>query len=251
MMHLRAAVLGTTLLLSGSAVCFGQPAEGSFERTLKVSGELTLEVATGSGRIEVHTGSSDTVVIRGRVRASDSWFATDNPAERVRQVEQNPPIEQDGNSIRVGRVVDRDRYNNVSISYDISVPAATELRAAAGSGAIRAQGIKGSARVTTGSGSIELGGIGGAVEARAGSGSILVHGLGAGIVAHAGSGSVTLQLTQSAAFNLSVSTGSGAIDVGHPMTMQGRLNRHRVEATVRGGGPSVDVSTGSGAVRID
>lgn len=250
-MYLRTAVLGTALVFGGSAVCFGQPAEGSFERTLKVSGELSLDVATGSGRIEVHTGSSDSVVIRGHVRASDSWFASENPAERVRRVEQNPPIEQDGNSIRIGRVGDLERYNNVSISYDITVPAATELRAAAGSGAIRAEGIAGPARVTTGSGSIELGGIAGAMEARAGSGRILVHGLGGGIVAHAGSGSVTLQLAQTAAFDLSVSTGSGGIDVAHPMTMQGRLNRHRVEATVRGGGPSVDVSTGSGAVRID
>jgi hypothetical protein len=251
MMHVRAAVLSPILLLFGSVVCFGQAAEGSFERTLRVSGALTLEVATGSGRIEVHTGSSNAVVIRGRIRASNSWFASESPAERVRRLEQNPPIEQNGNSIRVGGARDRERDNNVSISYDITVPEATELRAAAGSGAIRAEGIKGPARVTTGSGSIELSRITGAVDARAGSGRILVHGLGAGIVARAGSGSVTLQLTQTAAFDLSVRTGSGGIDVDHPMTMQGRLNRHSIEASVRGGGPLVDVSTGSGAVKID
>jgi hypothetical protein len=151
----------------------------------------------------------------------------------------------------VGRAGDGERYNNVSISYDITVPATTELRAAAGSGAIHADGIQGPARVTTGSGTIELGNIAGAMDARAGSGRILVHGLGGGIVAHAGSGSVTVQLTPTAAFDLSVSTGSGGIDVAHPMTMQGRWNRHRIEATVRGGGPLVDVSTGSGSVRIN
>jgi hypothetical protein len=251
MMHLRAAVLSPILVLVGSVACFGQAAEGSFERTLKVSGELALEVTSGSGRIEVHTGTSDTVVIRGRIRAGESWFASDNPAELVRRIEQNPPIEQDGNAIRVGRMIERVRYDNVSISYDITVPEATQLRAASGSGAIRAEGIKGPARATAGSGSIELSGIAGSVEARAGSGRILVHGLGAGIVARAGSGSVTLQLTQTAAFNLSARTGSGGLDVNHPMTVQGRLNRHRIEATVRGGGPLVDVSTGSGAVSIN
>jgi putative adhesin len=251
MMHLRAVVLGTILVLAGSPVCFAQAAEGSFERMLRVSGELTLDVATGSGRIDVHTGASDTVMIRGRIRATDAWFATKSPAERVRQVEDNPPIEQDGNSIRVGRVGDHEGYNNVSISYDITVPAATRLRASAGSGAIRADGIKGPARVTTGSGSIELGGIAGAMEARAGSGRILVHGLGAGIIARAGSGSVTLDLAQTAAFDLSATTGSGGIQVDHPMTMQGQSNRHRIDASVRGGGPLVDVSTGSGPVRIN
>src|SRR4051794_28461744 len=69
MTYLRAAVLGSTLMLGSSAVCFGQPVEGSFERTLKVSGELTLEVAAGSGRIDVHTGASDTVIVQGRIRA--------------------------------------------------------------------------------------------------------------------------------------------------------------------------------------
>ena len=250
MTYLRAAVLGSTLVLGSSAVCFGQPVEGSFERTLKVSGELTLEVAAGSGRIDVHTGASDTVIVQGRIRAGDHWFTSDSPADRVHRIEQNPPIEQSGNSIRVGRTNDAD-YNNVSISYDITVPAATELRASTGSGAIRAEGIRGAARVTTGSGSIELGGIGGAMEARAGSGSIQVRGLGAGIAAHTGSGSVTLQLTPAAAFELAASTGSGGIDVNHPMTMQGQLNRHRVKATVRGGGPLVDVSTGSGSVKIN
>jgi len=251
MMHLRAAVLGTALVMGSSAVCFGQPAEGSFERTLKVTGNLTLEVATGSGRIDVRTGPSDTVVIHGRIVASDSWFSSTNATERVRQVEQNPPIDQDGNSIRVGKSGDREPYNSVSISYDITVPAATDLRAAVGSGAVHVEGVRGQARVTTGSGGIELGGIGGAVDARAGSGRILVRGLGNGITAHAGSGSVTLELPQSAAFNLSVSTGSGGIDVGHPMTMQGKLSRHSVRATVRGGGPLVDVSTGSGSVTIN
>jgi len=251
MKKLSTAVLGTSLVLAGAGICFGQSVEGSFERTLTVSGELALDVSTGSGRIDVRTGPSDTVVIRGRIRANESWFAGGSPADRVRRIEQNPPIEQAGNSIDVGRTDNRELYNNVSISYDITVPEATRLRASTGSGSIRAEGIRGPARVSAGSGSIELGGIAGSVDARTGSGRILARGLGAGIVARAGSGSVTLQMNDSAAFDLSAHSGSGGIDVSHPMTMQGRLNRHHIEARVRGGGPLVDVSTGSGSVRIE
>jgi len=240
MKKLSTAVLGTSLVLAGAGICFGQSVEGSFERTLTVSGELALDVSTGSGRIDVRTGPSDTVVIRGRIRANESWFAGGSPADRVRRIEQNPPIEQAGNSIDVGRTDNRELYNNVSISYDITVPEATRLRASTGSGSIRAEGIRGPARVSAGS-----------VDARTGSGRILARGLGAGIVARAGSGSVTLQMNDSAAFDLSAHSGSGGIDVSHPMTMQGRLNRHHIEARVRGGGPLVDVSTGSGSVRIE
>jgi hypothetical protein len=102
-MQLRAAVLSPILLFVGSTLCFGQAAEGSFERTLNVSGEVTLEVSTGSGRIEVHPGSAGSVAIRARIQASDSGFSGSSRAERVRRVEQNPPIEQRDNSIQLGR----------------------------------------------------------------------------------------------------------------------------------------------------
>jgi hypothetical protein len=250
MMYLRVAVLNAILLAGGSAVCVAQPVEGAFERTITVPGDLALEVTTGSGRIQVRTGAADVVVIRGRIRAGNGWFAGGNPTERVRRIEQNPPIEQNGNSIRLGRTDDRELFTNVSISYDITVPPATQLRAAAGSGSIVAEGIRGPVRVATGSGSIELGGIAGAVEARTGSGRIFAQNLGGGMVARAGSGSVTVQMPQTAAFDVYATTGSGSIDVNHPMTMQGRFNRHRIEASVRGGGPLLEVVTGSGSVSI-
>jgi hypothetical protein len=35
-----------------------------------------------------------------------------------------------------------------------------------------------------------------------------------------------------------------------PITMQGNLNRHELKGSVKGGGPEVEVSTGSGDVDL-
>ena len=58
-LHMRGVILG--LLVAGALS--SDPAfaarEGSFEKTLKVSGPVNLDVETGSGDIEIRTGPSN------------------------------------------------------------------------------------------------------------------------------------------------------------------------------------------------
>src|SRR5450755_2751846 len=75
-------------------------AEGHFDRTLTVSGTVSLDVTTGSGDVTVKAGGSNQVVVHGTVHASNDWFS--NAENEVHAVESNPPIQQSGNSIRVG-----------------------------------------------------------------------------------------------------------------------------------------------------
>src|SRR5579884_1191577 len=115
--------------------------EGSFQRTLKVSGPVDLDINTGSGSITVRTGSSDAVEVTGRIRATE-WFSS-SARDRVRRLEQNPPIQQSGNSIRVGHIEDPDLRRNISISYEVTVPAETRLKSETGSGSQTVDGIHG------------------------------------------------------------------------------------------------------------
>ena len=108
-------------------------ARGGFERTLTVNGPVDLYVRTGSGSIQVRTGSADRVQIIGRVTAS-AWRDSTDAAERVKRVESAPPITQAGNVIRLGDTRDDPMYRNVSISYELIVPANTSLNAHTGSG---------------------------------------------------------------------------------------------------------------------
>ena len=54
-----------------------------------------------------------------------------------------------------------------------------------------------------------------------------------------------------AAFDLDARVSSGGIDVAHPVTVSGRMDRRHVQGKVRGGGSLVEVHTSSGGIRIE
>jgi hypothetical protein len=101
-------------------------ATGSFERTLQVAGPVDLSVRTGSGSIRIQTGAGGAVHIVGHVRARGSSWAGMDAAERVGRIQGHPPVEQNGNSIVIGEVYDPLLGQQVSISYELTVPADTD-----------------------------------------------------------------------------------------------------------------------------
>ena len=283
-MHLHKAIAMTALLLAPAALF---AADGTFDKTLQTNGAVTLNVNTGSGYIHITPGSDSSVHIIGHVHAAkwNSWLDSGSPEERVRQVVANPPIEQSGNTISVGKHTDN--YRNISIDYDITTPKGTDLSANSGSGDIHVADLNGPAKINTGSGSIEASGLSGrtnlqtgsgdiraqlsspsSVKAETGSGSIRLKGVAGELYAQTGSGdidaqgqptsgwklqtgsgSVTLD-TGSSKFSLDASTGSGSVHSDPPITMHGSIEKHHITGDINGGGPTVRVETGSGDIRI-
>ena len=144
-------------------------------------------------------------------------------------------------------------------------------KARTGSGSIRAEGVGGAfdgnsgsghiflaqtapgdVVVSTGSGGSELTGVTGSVRVRAGSGRIIIDGRQEGDwTLDTGSGSVRVSLPADAAFDLDAESSSGGIDVDHPLTIEGRISKKHVVGTVRGGGPRLEIETGSGGIRVN
>jgi Putative adhesin len=241
---------------------------GSFDRTLSVTGAVDLDVETNSGHITVRQGTANTVHIRATISVSDTADSA-GVEQRARDIEANPPIRQNGNTIRVERLNDfADRH--IAISYDIETPPMTRLRANSGSGPETVQGIQGPVTASTGSGPIQITDIGDEVRANTGSGRIEVEGVkgrldastGSGgirarnftseVTARTGSGGVEIQLPTNGGFDLRARTGSGRVSVNPPITMENfAADRHDVRGKIRGGGPLIDVETGSGGVRVE
>ena len=202
--------------------------DGHFDRTLTVSGPVDLDVQTGSGEIRVRPGDAGKVEIHGKIHASNGWSSGDVES-RIHELETNPPIEQSGNTIRIGHMEDHERTRNISISYEVIVPAETKLHSASGSGGQSVEGIRGpveatsgsgevrlskiggEARAQTGSGDINLNSINGSAHARAGSGTIRAIGIAGGFNASSGSGEITLE--QTAAGDVEIDTGSGEVKI--------------------------------------
>lgn len=278
-------------------------AEGHFDRTLTVSGVVNLDLTTGSGDITIKTGGANQVVVHGTIRSSN-WFSDADSV--IHQVESNPPIQQNGNSIRIGYDLPEDVKRHISISYEVTVPADAAVLAHSGSGGIGIEGVRGELQAQTGSGDIRLRDLGGRVHVQTGSGGIRAQDVAAPFYGHTGSGDIEAELTGSgdvdiqtgsggvhlrgikgglrartgsgdisadgnvtggwqlhtgsgsirlavgsaSGFNLDIHTGSGSIHSDLPITVQGSMGRRELKGTVRGGGPEVAVSTGSGDVEI-
>jgi len=122
-----------------------------------------------------------------------------------------------------------------------------------GSGDVRmTQEAPGDVFVTTGSGNSELRGVVGALRVEAGSGRIVVDGQQEGVWdLDTGSGSVRVSLPEDAAFELDAESGSGGINIDHPLTVRGEISKRHLRGQVRGGGELLVIETGSGAIRVD
>ena len=235
-----------TLVAGLLALCLPAAADvnGTFERTLSVTGPVDLEVGTGSGDIVVHVGSATSVRIVGHVTSSGWLFWSADPA-LVRSVEKDPPIRQTGNRIVVGSAVRK--WNRIGISYSVEVPTDTRLRASTGSGNVEISTLRGPINLSTGSGDIKAERVGGTVEVRTGSGNIRVAAADGPVNGSTGSGDIDVS---AATGDVNINTGSGSLRVAspggavHARTGSGGI---RVEGARR----DLDVRTGSGDLDVD
>ena len=256
-------------------------AEATFDRTLSFTGTLDLSVNTASGDITFTRGTANQIRIHGIVKANKNG----DPAQ-VQQIAANPPIEQNGNTIRIG--AHQENLRNISISYQIEAPADTMLNAASASGDIADTGVGNGAKLNTASGNIKASGLQGGFKVQTASGDIAIDSTGRGdawaqtgsgdidlksvngaLAAETGSGTIKaagtptspwklqtgsgdIQLTTgNAPMNLDASTGSGDISAPSSVAMQYSKDHHHVQAQLNGGGPEVRAETGSGDIRID
>lgn len=259
---LASAAIAT--LICFQALPAAAAAEGSFQRALHVTGAVHLDLSTGSGSVEVRTGNSGQVQVTGRIRATE-WFAG-NVEEKIKRLEANPPIQQSGNDIRIGHIDDPELRHNISISYEVVVPAETDLRVQSGSGNQRVDGIRGPLEVSAGSGGLKISAIGdrvhaetgsgdididrvkGNVHAKTGSGSIDASDIAGAFEADSGSGRITLQQTAPGAVR--VDTGSGGMELHG---VHGSLEAKAGSGTIQADGSPTgawSVHTGSGGVQL-
>jgi hypothetical protein len=239
--HQPWVVLAVAALLSCTATRL-YAAEGSFDRTLKVTGTVDLDVTTGSGNISVRQGPAGTVHVVGHIKAHDH-----DGESRVRALEANPPIEQNGDRVHIGHSSDSELLRHVSISYEVEVPAETRLHAQTGSGNETITGITGPLNLNTGSGNITASG-GSDVRANTGSGDISLESIRG--IAYANTGSGNVRVEQSSLTDVKINTGSGNVIAGGvrgPLKVMTGSGDIRVEGTQTG---EWKLEAGSGTINI-
>src|SRR5437016_11840314 len=141
-----------TAIIASAACNTGPSVAGTFDRDYSVTGPLRLEITNASGDVDIAGSSDGKVHVHGEVRASG--FGFDNPQKRLDDTIANPPVEQRGDTIRVG--ADFSHLRNVSIAYNIQVPHDTEVDARVASGAQNVRDLRGPVKVHAASGTIRV-----------------------------------------------------------------------------------------------
>lgn len=229
--------------LLASTAAFASTPQGTFEKTFQVTGPVDLEVLTRSGDITVRTGPSGSVFIRGKIFVGDHWLFGKRQAD-VSEIQQHPPLRQEGNSIHIDYVNVRD----ISVDYEITVPADTALRTRSGSGDQTIEGIHGNADLQAGSGDMKLASLTGAIHLQTGSGNVRAHDISGSVRGGAGSGDI--EVDERSTGDIDLHTGSGNVTV---RGIQGAFRADAGSGDITAEGKQSgawEIRTGSGNVHV-
>jgi hypothetical protein len=234
--------IAVAVLLASTFAAASTP-QGQFEKTFQVSGPVDLEVQTHSGDITVRSGPAGAVSIRGKIYVGDHWLFGNRHVD-VSDIEQHPPIRQDGNSIRIDYVNTRD----ISVDYEITVPSDATVRTHSGSGDQTIEGTHGNVDLQSGSGDMRLTQISGEIRIQTGSGSVQAREISGPV--HGGAGSGDIEVEETGSGDIDLHTGSGNVTV---RGIQGALRADAGSGDITAEGTMAgnwEIRTGSGNVHV-
>ncbi|HSW27950.1 MAG TPA: hypothetical protein VLH75_00535 [Longimicrobiales bacterium] len=213
---------------------------------MRSTGSLQVD-ADPNGGIQVTSWSGADVEVVAKVSANASTEArAQELAAAVRIAWEGSLLSADGP--RPGR---REGW---SVSYEIKVPANTDLDLQTLNGGIDVEGVSGDIRFEAVNGGIHLARVGGDVRGTTRNGGLDIELDGArwsgtGLDAETTNGGVTVSVPQGYSAELEMGTVNGGFDIGFPVTVKGRIG-HTLRTTLGDGGPAIRAVTTNGGVRI-
>jgi hypothetical protein len=233
MVRVGLAVGGAVLVLIGGAALTWGPLASAEERTTAFDGIDRIELANGSGNVEVRYAPGGRGEIVQRVqRWGGALWGTEEIEHRV-----------EGGAL----VLATDCGWNCSVDYRVTLPVRVPIGGSLDSGSLNVVGMQ-SVRAEVGSGSVDVSEIGGPVDVRTGSGSVSVNRVDGEVDARTGSGEITLA---GIGGKIGAETGSGDIE-GRDLRgadIVARTNSGGIQLQLAGP-QSADVSTGSGEIDL-
>ena len=262
----------------------GRVRDGATVRILTFNGDVAVETSSGDD-VSVQGRARGTAEQRERVTFEvlehDDGVTICARAEWQRCTENG--VESDGST-------SRNRRSAGSANLMVRLPRGVVVNASSGNGDVRVRGAGRDVRASSGNGDVEVLGAGGGVRASTGNGPVTVRDARGGVTASYGNGRITVETSEGpvkastgngaidvrmaslrAAEDMEFSSGNGRVtvrlpadfegrlDLGtgrgdaysdFPITVQGRLQRTRLQGTVGSGGPTVRLRSGNGDVEV-
>jgi len=194
------------------------------------------------------------VAVRGEDRSDIAISATvtawGNSESAAKETLQKVQIQTEGGRIHVTGSND----SHYAVSYKISAPRNTSLKARANNGGISLTDLNGTLRFETTNGGIELVNLSGDAKGETTNGGVNVtldgaRWNGAGLDARSVNGGVQVQVPANYAAHLELSTVNGGMESNFPLTVQGQI-KNNISADIGGGGPTIHIETTNGGVEL-
>lgn len=225
-------------------------------KTLSVDSIKNLAISMGTGTVKVRPvdGNQIRVHLYGNVTKAERnnlEFSTENDGgvANIEVRQKSFLLDLDWLSL----LNNRDR----GLHLDISVPKREydEITIDSGTGTVDAANLTSAeTKVDTGTGHMSISNVTGKLNLQTGTGAmdVTVKAITSDITAHAGTGSIDIQVADEPKnLQYHVDTGIGHISF-NLLSMSNESNFHgNVDGQVGSGGPTLDVSTGTGAVTIE
>lgn len=215
------------------------------EWTLSAPGDVSVN-AKPNGGISVEAWDSSEMQVRAKVHA---WAESE---ARARDLAENIDVKAGGSISADGPKTGKNE--GWAVSYRVMVPRDTDLDLASTNGGITITGVNGELRFQTTNGGIHLDDVGGDVEGHTTNGGVHVALSGStwdgkGMVLRTTNGGVKMSLPSGYSAHLEAATTNGGMNIGFPVTVQGKIDR-KLSVDLGGGGPTLKVTTTNGGVQI-
>jgi DUF4097 and DUF4098 domain-containing protein YvlB len=233
-------------------------AEDTFEWSGTVAKGKTVEIKGVNGGIEASgvTGGEVTLTAAKKGKKSDPSEVKIEVVEHsggvtICAVYPSPGRPNECTPGEGGRM--KVNKNDVNVKFNVKIPAGVQFVGRTVNGGITARGIEADAEAHTVNGGVEI-------EA---AGTARAETVNGGITAHFGradwegalrlktvNGGIHVYLPASAAVDVKAGTVNGDIETDFPLTVKGKIGRRRLEGSIGGGGPLLEMETVNGGIEL-
>jgi hypothetical protein len=253
-----AALLTLAVALTGGCdlamVDFKEQATERWSKTYELEEGGRFELRNVNGRIDVQPSEGRTVeVIAEKTARAGSTEAAKEALGRVRIEESVTP-----QTVRIETQAERgegffNHGGNVSVRYTVRVPTGTHVDVQTTNGGIELSGVRGPARLTATNGGIRARDVAGPLEARTTNGGLdidLATVDEGGVRLACTNGGIEVRLPADARASIDASITNGGIRTGNLRLETVETSRRRLDATLNGGGPRIEIRGTNGGIEL-
>jgi len=258
--RVRAAALVLPVLLVASAGCdiamagHKQKETAEWRKSYELQPGGTLEISNVNGKIDVHPATGNTVeILAVKSAKAVSSDAAKQALERIEIQETTSP-----SGVRLVTRMQRGSGlfggGGLEVHYTVRIPPGAEVKLTTVNGGIEVTGLSGRITAETTNGGIKAHDVGGTIDASTTNGGVdveLSQVSDGGVKLGCTNGGISLRLPSGAKATISARITNGGIDTsGVQIDRTGESSKRRLDGTMNGGGPRIELEGTNGGIRI-